>query len=123
MATERVKPIVLKFSDDEGNVTDEYTLEFNRETIKFAEARKFDIDDVSKYPMTKIPELFWYAFRWHHPSMSKAQTDKIFFENLGGFEGVPDGFGARLGELYNAPFTASFDGEKTVKNPKWTVEL
>ena len=86
MATERVKPIILKLNDDEGNVTDEYTLEFNRETIKFAEARKFDIDDVSKYPMTKIPELFWYAFRWHHPSMSKARSGR-WNCNTGGIRG------------------------------------
>jgi len=118
MATERVKPIIIR--DAENN--EEYTLEFNRETILFAESRKFDIDDVGRYPMTKIPELFWYAFRMHHKSMSKQQTDKIFFEKLGGFEGVPDGFATRLGELYNAPFTAFFDGEPT-KNPNVTVEL
>ena len=119
MATERVKPIIIH--DAENN--EEYTLEFNRETIMFAEGRKFDIDEVGKFPMSKIPELFWYAFRMHHKNMSKAQTDKIFFEKLGGFEGIPDGFASRLGELYNAPFTASFDGEKTVKNPNVTVEL
>lgn len=117
MANERVKPIIIHDEDND------YTLEFNREAILFAEARKFDIDDVGKYPMTKIPELFWYAFRMHHKSMSKAQTDKIFFEKLGGFEGVPDGFATRLGELYNAPFVASFDGETVAKNPNVTVEL
>ena len=119
MANERVKPIIIH--DEEAN--EDYTLEFNRESILFAEGRKFDIDDVGKYPMTKVPELFWYAFRWHHKNMSKQQTDKIFFEKLGGFEGIPEGFAARLGELYNAPFTASFDGEKTAKNPMVTVEL
>ena len=118
MATERVKPIIIH--DTENN--EDYTLEFNREAILFAEARKFDIDDVGRFPMTKIPELFWYAFRMHHKSMSKAQTDKLF-EKLGGFKGVPDGFATRLGELYNAPFEASFDGGEIVKNPNVTVEL
>ena len=119
MATEKAKPIIIKNAE----TGEEYTLEFNRESVKFADARKFDIDEVSKYPMTKIPELFWYAFRMHHKNMSKADTDKIFFEQLGGFEGVPEGFGTRLGDLYNAPFMASFDGEKIEKNPNVTVEM
>lgn len=117
MATEKVKPIIIK--DTENN--EEYTLEFNRDTVVFAESRKFDLDDVGKYPMTKIPELFWYAFRMHHKNMSKAQTDKIFFEQLGGFEGLPEGFATRLGELYNDPFTAH--AQNTAKNPNVTVEL
>ena len=116
--TERVKPIIIH--DAENN--EEYTLEFNRETILFAEGRKFDIDDVGRFPMTKIPELFWYAFRMHHKSMSKQQTDQIFFEKLG-FEGVPDGFATRLGELYNAPFTATVGNDNVAKNPNVTVEL
>lgn len=117
MATEKVKPIIIK--DTENN--EEYILEFNRESILFAENRRFDIDDVGRFPMTKIPELFWYAFRMHHKSMSKQQTDKIFFEQLGGFEGVPEGFATRLGELYNDPFTAH--EQHTAKNPNVTVEL
>ena len=52
-----VKPIIIK-SD-----TEEFTLEFNRESIKFAEMRGFKIDEVSSFPMTKVPELFFYAFR------------------------------------------------------------
>lgn len=116
MEKEKVKPIIIR--DEETG--EEYTLEFNRESILFAEGRGFSLDDVSRYPMTKIPEIFWYAFRWHHKSMSKQQTDKIFFEQLGGFEGVPDGFATRLGELYNEPFTATVN---VAKNPNVTVEL
>ena len=59
MATERVKPIIIR--DAETN--EEYTLEFNRETIMFAEGRKFDIDDVGRFPMSKIPELLRSSLR------------------------------------------------------------
>lgn len=114
---EQVKPIIIR---DEENGT-EYTLEFNRESIRFAEARGFDIDDVGKYPMTKIPELFFYAFRMHHKNISREKTDRILFDDLGG---LPEGAAERLGALYSAPFEAlngKADGKKG--NPKMTVEL
>lgn len=115
---ERVKPIVLH--DNENGV--DYTLEFNRESVKFAEARGFDISDVSKFPMTKLPELFFYSFRMHHRNVSRERTDRILFDDLGG---MPEGMGERLGELYAAPFEALTNnanaGEE--KNGKMTVEL
>lgn len=114
---ENVKPIVIRF-DETG---EEYTLEFNRETIRFAEARGFDVDDVSKYPMSKLPELFFYAFRMHHKNVSREKTDRILFDDLGG---MPSGMAERLGALYAAPFEAltNADGHK-VKNSKVTVEM
>ena len=115
---EQVKPIIIH---DEENGTD-YTLEFDRDSVRFAEARGFDIDDVGKYPMTKIPELFFYAFRMHHKSVSREKTDRILFEELGG---LPDGAAERLGALYAAPFEAlsNKDSNGKVKNSKMTVEL
>ena len=114
---ERVDPI--KLTDNEtGEV---YTLEFNRETIRFAEGRGFDISDVGKYPMTKLPELFWYAFRMHHKVVSREKADRILFEDLGG---MPDGMAERLGALYSAPFDALTASEdRKVKNPRFTVEM
>lgn len=112
---EKVKPIIL--TDNETG--DEYTLEFSRESIRFAEQRGFDIDDVGKYPMTKLPELFFYAFRMHHKNVSREKTDRILFEDL---NGMPKGMAERLGALYAAPFEAlSNDGEG--KNSKMTVEM
>ena len=114
---EQVKPIILH--DSEEGV--DYTLEFNRESVRFAEARGFDISDVGKYPMTKIPELFFYAFRMHHKSVSREKTDRILFEYLGG---LPDGMAERLGALYSAPFEAlTADEGKPGKNARITVEM
>lgn len=121
---ERAKPIILKDSEKKK----EYTLEFNRDSVRFAEARGFVPDDVDKYPMTKIYEFFFYAFRMHHPSMSKADTDAII-DGWGGIRYIPDGLLERLGQLYAAPFGAlvqeETDEEKAEreKNRKVTVLL
>lgn len=111
-----IKPITI--NDDENGQT--YTLEFSRESVKFAESRGFDINDVARFPMSKIPELFYYAFRMHHRNLSRQQTDKILFEGLGG---VPDGLMERLGQLYAAPFESLMSDEDTPKNSKMTVEF
>ena len=113
---ESVKPIVLH--DTEENM--EYTLEFNRESIRFAEGRGFDISDVGKFPMTKLPELFFYAFRMHHRNVSREKTDRILFDYLGG---MPDGMAERLGALYSAPFEALTSNEDSEKNGRITVEM
>lgn len=114
---ERIKPIILH--DTENGA--EYTLEFNRESIKFAEARGFAIADIDRYPMTKIPELFFYAFRMHHKNVSREKTDRIIFEDWGGIGNIPDGLLERLGQLWAEPFT-TLKGEETPKNAV-TVEL
>ena len=115
MATEQMKPIIIH-DEEHGH---DYTLEFNRDTVRFAEQRGFDINDVGRFPMTKLPELFWYAFRMHHPNVSKAVTDRIFFEDLGGLDTKT---AERLGELYSAPYEA-LNGNAERKNLKMTVEL
>lgn len=114
---EQVKPIIIH--DGENGI--DYTLEFNRESIRFAEARGFDIDDVGKYPMSKLPELFFYSFRMHHKNVSREKTDRILFDDLGG---MPSGMAERLGALYAAPFEALTNGnEGKAKNSKMTVEF
>lgn len=111
----RVKPIVLKFEDGR-----EYTLEFNRESVRFAEQRGFDISELSKYPMSKLPELFFYAFRMHHPNVARNQTDSILFDEL---HGMPNAMAERLGELYGAPFQALTRDDGDEKNVGVTVEM
>lgn len=113
-----VKPIIIKDTEKK----EEYTLEFSRESVKFAEDRGFKLEDVGDFPMTKLPEFFYYAFRMHHPKMARANTDKILFEELGG---IPEGLIERLIELYNQPFECLgvvSDGEER-KNSKLIVEM
>ena len=108
----------IKIFDDEK--AKEYTLDFDLSVIKYAENRGFAIGDVEKYPATKIPELFWYAFRKHHPEMAKANTDKIL-DDLGGIGGLSEEFFERLGSLYQQAILAVAD-EKARKN-SFRVEL
>lgn len=112
---EKVNPIILR-DNENGNV---YTLEFNRDSVRFAENRGFDINDVARFPMTKLPELFFYAFRMHHKNVSREKTDRILFDDLGG---MPEGMAERLGVLYSAPFEA-LAGKENEKNGKMTVEF
>lgn len=113
---EKVNPIILRDSEEDK----EYVLEFDRESVRFAEARGFDISDVGKFPMTKIPELFFYAFRMHHKNVSREKTDRILFDYMGG---MPDGMAERLGALYAAPFEALAAAEDEGKNSRITVEM
>ena len=97
MATkERVNPVILRDSED-GKV---YTLEFDRETVLWAEqTRDFSVQDLSRLPMSKIYEFFWLSFRMHHKNVAKEKTDKII-DSWGGIRHLPDGLMERLGELW-----------------------
>lgn len=112
----KVKPIILTDTD----TNTQYVLEFNRESVRFAESRGFDISDIEKHPMTRIPEFFYYAFRMHHRNVSREKTDKILFEDLGG---MSEQMLMRLGELYSVPLESLVAGEDEPKNSKMTVEL
>lgn len=111
-----VNPIII--TNNETN--DEYTLEFSRESVTFAENHGFTMDDFDEKLMTRVPQLFYYAFRMHHPRMTQAMTDKILFEDLGGISKEVSG---RLVELYSAPYETLINTEGTPKNSKVTVRL
>ena len=109
-----VKPIIVK--DDETGL--EYTLEFNRESVRFAESRGFKVQEVGDYPMTRLYELWFYAFRMHHKNVARAKTDALL-DSLGGVMDAPDGLFARLGELYSEGLNTLTD--KAAENPTVTV--
>lgn len=112
---ERVNPVVIHDVENDRD----YTLEFNRDTIKFAEGRRFKIEDVDDFPMTKVPEFFWYAFRMHHPNVSLNQAEKLL-DRMGG---MSEALGRRLGELWAVPFETIGSADGDEKNASVTVEL
>lgn len=114
---EEIRPITIT-DNESGNA---YILEFNAESVKFAESRGFDIDDVPKYPVSKVPELFYYAFRMHHKMLPKDKVDKIYDSILP----LPEGMLARMQLLYLAPLKSMFtsDGEAERKNTRMTVQF
>ncbi len=116
MATEKVNPIIVH--DLENNK--DYTIEFNRDTIKFAEGRGFRLRDVDDFPMTKIPEFFWYGLRMHHPKVSLVDAERLL-DRLGG---MSEAMGRRMAELWDAPFASlAPDEDGDEKNVRVTVEI
>jgi len=110
---ERVKPIILTMEDGT-----EYTLEFSRKTVEWAERRGFSMDDLSDHMMIRVPELFYYSFRMHHPSITKQQSDTILFDDMGG---INEDVVKRLGELYAQGYESLINSE--AKNSKVTITL
>ena len=122
MATEKsksMKPMII--TDPESG--HEYTLEFNRKSVRKCEAAGLDINLAASKSMTMIPLLFWGAFQWHHPNMKQEATDKILFEGLGGLNDEELEY---LGGLYAEPFRALIadEDEGETSNPrKMTVQF
>ena len=110
---ERVKPIIIRDTKNKR----EYTLEFDRDSVRFAEGRGFKLDDVDAYSMTKVPEFFWYAFRMHHKSVSLGQAEEIL-KQIGG---INEAIARRLVELWVQTYDSL--GNEETKNPDMTVEL
>lgn len=114
---EKVNPIRLT-DNETGNV---YELDFDRASIDFAERRGFKIREVQDYPVSLVPEMFYYAFRKNHKNVSRQKTDAIFDE-LGG---LTPAMLDRLIALYNQGALSHIirDDEGEVKNSRMTVEL
>lgn len=118
MTNERVNPIIIR--DTETGAV-KYTLEFDRKSVKWAEQRGFKVGEVTDFPATQIPLLFFYAFRMHHKNITQDQTDAILDE-LGG---ITKPMMSRLAALYNQTMTTLIvdEDEGTEKNGKYAVEL
>ncbi len=114
---ERVKP--MRVSDNTTGET--YELDFSHGSIRFAEARGFSPDEVTRYPVTRVPELFFYAFRKNHKNLAKSQTDALF-EKMGG---LTQSMIERLLQLYNQAALVHLiaSDEDAEKNGDVTVEL
>lgn len=109
MERERIKPIIL--SDTETGK--EYTLEYNRTSIKLAEGMGFNIKTFDEKPMTSFGILWYCAFKMHHPEISQADAD-AFLDEIGDLK---EKLIKRLFDLYLA------GSESLNKNPKVTVIL
>lgn len=118
--TEKVNPI--KIHDDETNRT--YVLDFNRDSVRFAEDRGFSWDEVGDKPATMIPLIWFAAFRRYEPKIGLDRATKLL-EDLGGMKPA---WIIRLRELYDQALVSLIardeaDGEETAKNANLTVEL
>ena len=98
-----------------------YELDFSRESVKFAENRGFKVDELTVFPVTRIPELFYYAFRKNHKNVARSQTDAL----LDGMGGMTSALLERLVQLYNQAALTHLiaTDEDAAKNAEVTVEL
>ena len=110
---EKVNPIIIKDSENKR----EYTLEFDRDAVRFAEGRGFKVEQIDEFPMTKVVEFFWYAFRMHHKSVALNQAEEIL-KQIGG---MSKEVAERLLQLWY--YTYDTLGNDETKNPNVTVEL
>ena len=78
----------------------QYTLEFNRATVVFAEREGFVSDLIAEQPMTMLPLLFHAAFKKNHPKITREETDRILFDVLGGLSTAEV---QKLAQLYAEP--------------------
>jgi len=120
---EKINP--FKFTINDGEYAGEqYTLEATRATVKFAESKGFIVSDVGSFPVTQLPDLFFYLFRANHKNVARDKTDKILFDE---FAPVPKEYITRWFELYAEPMTALIATEETEeearKNVRVTVEM
>ena len=111
---EKINPIRINIGDEE------YVLEFNRATVKNAEDLGFSREDAGKKLMNSIPQLFYFAFKMHHPNIKKSKTDSILFDDLGG---LTEAALARLLDLYDAPYGELTNESGESKNPNATMIL
>ena len=114
---DRVKPAYI--IDNKTGKT--YELDFSRESVKFAETRGFKPDELTEFPVTRIPELFFYAFRKNYKNMTRTQTNDLL-ERMGG---LTTNLLERLMQLYNQAALTHLivDPEEEIKNAEVTVEL
>ncbi len=114
---ERINPVRITDCDT-GNV---YELDFSRESVRFAEQRGFKLEEVNDFPVTKFSELFYFALRKNHKSLSKEKADKLY-EKLGG---MTEKLLIRLIQLYQQAAVSNNlqDEEELEKNEHVTVEL
>ena len=114
---EKVLPI--RFTDNETG--ESYELDFNRESVLFAENREFVPTTVADFPASRVPEFWYYAFRKNHRKLARTQTDALL-EKVGG---MTPSILERLVLLYNQARLANViqDDEDLEKNSRVTVEL
>jgi len=99
----------------------QYTLEFNRASVKRAERLGFNIKDIGDKAVSGIEDLFYYSFFMHHGnSVSREEAERVLYDELGG---MPDGMLDRLAELYAVCLESLYQDEDKAKNSKWSVKF
>lgn len=94
----------------------DYTLEFNRRTIRSMEASGFKVD--TDLPLTMILTLFHGAFQMHHRKVTQDFTEKVWDAQRG-----KDKLLTELIAMYTEVISSLMneDEEEEDENPTWKV--
>lgn len=92
----------------------EYTLEYNRQSVKTMEAQGFVLDELTSKPMTMIPMLFSGAFIKNHRGLKRALIDDIF-DNINDKSCLMEA----LMEMYAETLSSLTDNAETEGNATW----
>ena len=118
--TEEIRPITIKLENG-----DTYTLEFDRDTVKWAEQRGFRGNPANGYapmydtPVTFMEDIFFYSFHMHHKNVTKKFSDDLLYNVL---KGMPEGMLERLMSLHALTYDALINNDEG-KNAGVVVEM
>ena len=94
----------------------DYTLEYNRQSVRMIEGQGFVLEQISDKPVTMIPMLFSGAFIKNHRGMKRALIDEIYDE-------IADKSGllSALMEMYAETISSLTDENEVEGNAIWAV--
>ena len=94
----------------------DYTLEFNRQSVRMMESQGFVLEQISTKPVTMIPMLFSGAFAKNHRGIKRALIDEIYDE-------CPDKTGLlnALMEMYAETLSTLTDEKEVEGNAVWAI--
>ena len=94
----------------------EYTLEYNRQSVKEMERQGFVAEELQRQPATMIPLLFEGAFVKNHRGTKRKLLDEIYDE----IPNKMDLIGA-LAEMYAETLTTLMDDSNGEGNAVWAM--
>lgn len=102
--------ITLNYNDKD------YTLEYNRQSVRMMESQGFVLEQISEKPVTMIPMMFSGAFYKNHRGLKRAFIDEIYDE-------VADKSGLlnALMEMYAETISSLTDEKEVEGNAIWAV--
>jgi hypothetical protein len=94
----------------------DYTLEYNRQSVRMMESQGFVLEQLSTKPVTMIPMMFSGAFIKNHRGLKRAFIDEIYDE-------VADKSGLlnALMEMYAETLSSLTDENEVEGNAIWAV--
>lgn len=92
----------------------DYTLEYNRQTIKLMESQGFVLEEVTSKPATMLPQLFAGAFMKNHRGLKRNLIDEMLDETKD-----KNGLMQVLMEMYAETLSSLIEDNPDAGNATW----